>query len=129
MALTRQFNIFLPNKPGQLAGLCRALAGGKVNIVAISVSDTIDHGVVRLVTDKNAKARAIMKKKKIPFSESPVISVKMSNAPGALSQASAKLARARINIEYLYGSTTRAGEIATIIMRVSDAARAAKILR
>ena len=129
MAVTRQFNVFLPNKPGQLAGLCRALAGGKINIVAISVSDTIDHGVVRIVTDKNAKARAIMKKKKIPFSESPVISVKMSNAPGALAQASAKLAKAGINIEYLYGSTTKAGAPATIIMRVSDAAKAAKILR
>jgi len=129
MAVTRQFNIFLPNRPGELAKLCTALAKAKINIVAVSVSDTIDHGVVRLVTDKNARARAVLKKRKIPFSENNVLSVKMLNVPGALALAAAKLARARINIEYLYGSTTAAKGPATIVLRLSDEKRAAKILK
>jgi hypothetical protein len=129
MAITRQLNVFLANKPGQLATLCRALAAAKVNIVAISVCDTVDHGVVRLVTDRNNAARAILKKRKIPFTDNQVLSVKMSNKPGALAAASAALAKAKVNIEYLYGSTTAAGEIATIIMRVSDAKKAAKALK
>jgi len=128
MALKKQLNIFLPNKPGQLSTLCRALARAKVNIKAIAVSDTIDHGVVRLVTDKNAKARAVLSKMKISFSESPVLAVKMPNKPGALGAAAAKLARAKINIEYVYGSTAGAKRAATIIMRVSDAKKAQKIM-
>ena len=127
MAITKQLNIFLPNRPGQLSALCRALARGKINIVAISVSDTVDHGVVRLVTDKNARARAILKKRKIPFSESTVMSVKMLNTTGALAKVAAKLAKSKINIDYLYGSTTKAGEEATIIMRISHLKKGLKI--
>ena len=129
MAITKQLNVFLPNKPGQLSMLCGAFSKARININAISVSDTIDHGVVRLVTDKNAMARAILKKKKISFSESPVILVKMPNTIGALAKAAGKLAKATVNIEYLYGSTNKSGDTATIIMRVSDEEKAEAILK
>ena len=129
MAVTKQLNVFLPNKPGKLSMLCGAFSKAKINIKAISVSDTIDHGVVRLVTDKNARARTILKKKRIAFSESPVILVKMPNTIGALAKAAGKLAQKAVNIEYLYGSTNRSGDTATIIMRVSDEKKAEAILK
>ena len=127
MARGTQLSVALENKPGELAKVGAALARAKVNIEAVSVVDSAQVGVVRLVTSSNAKARAALKKAGMTVVQSPVIVAKMPNEPGALAAACRKLANAKVNIEYVYGSAARKGEASTIVLGVSDVARAARV--
>ena len=127
MARGTQLSVMMENKPGQLARLGAVLARAKVNIEAISVLDSSEVGVVRLVTSANAKARAALKKAGMNVVQQPVLIVKLPNEPGALGTAARKLAAAKVNIEFVYGSAARAGEPGTIVIGVSDITRAAKV--
>jgi hypothetical protein len=119
----------MANKPGQLARIAALLARAKVNIEAISVVDSTEAGVVRLVTSSSAKAAAALKRAGMSVIQQPVLVVKLPNEPGALGDAAAKLAGAKINIEFVYGSAAARGAMSTIVMGVSDVALAARVLR
>ncbi len=127
MARATQLSLTLENKPGQLAKAAAALARAKVNIQAISVVDAEELGIIRMVTSSNAKARAALKRAGMAVVQSPVLVAKLPNEPGALASAARKLAAAKVNIEYIYGSAARRGEASTIVLAVSDIARAAKV--
>jgi hypothetical protein len=127
MARGTQLSVALENKPGELARMAAVVARAKANIQAMSVADGTDMGVVRMVTSSNAKARAALKKAGMSVVQSPVIVAKLPNKPGALAAAAKKLAAAKVNIEYVYGSAGRAGEASTIVFGVSDIARAARV--
>jgi len=122
-----QLSVTMANKPGQLAKVGAALARAKVNIEAISVVDSTEVGVVRMLTSSAAKAKAALKKVGLEAVQQPVLVLKLANEPGALSQAARKLAAARINIDYVYGSAAGKGELSTIVLGVSDVAKAAKV--
>jgi hypothetical protein len=127
MARGTQLSVTLENKPGQLAKVASALARAKVNIVAISVVDAEELGIIRMVTSSNAKARAALKKAGMGVVQSPVILAKLPNEPGALAAAARKMAAAKVNIEYIYGSATGAGRPSTLVMAVSNITKAAKV--
>ena len=127
MARGTQLSVMLENKPGQLAKVASAVARAKVNIQAISVVDSTEVGVVRLVTSSNAKARTALKKAGMDVVQSPVGIAKLPNEPGALAAAAKKLAAAKVNIEYAYGSAARTGQPSTIVFGVSNIARAARV--
>jgi hypothetical protein len=122
-----QLSVTMANKPGQLAKVGAALARAKVNIEAISVVDSTEVGVVRMLTSSAAKAKAALKKVGLEAVQQPVLVLKLANEPGALSQAARKLAAAKINIDYVYGSAAGKGELSTIVLGVSDVAKAAKV--
>jgi hypothetical protein len=122
-----QLSVTMENKPRQLAKLGATLARAKVNIEAISVLDSAEVGVIRLVTSSNAKARAALKKAGMTVAQHPVLILKLSNEPGALGAIASKLAAAKVNIEFVYGSAAGAGEMSTVVIGVSDIARAAKV--
>jgi hypothetical protein len=127
MARGTQLSVAVENRPGQLAKIGAALARAKVNIEAICVIDSADVGVVRVVTSSNAKARAALKRAGLQAVQQPVLIVKLPNKPGALGAAARKLAAAGINIEYVYGSAAAKGAPSTLVMGVSDIAKAAKV--
>ena len=127
MARGTQLSLALENKPGQVAKVAATLARAKVNIEAISVVDSAEVGVVRLITSSNAKARAALKKAGLNVVQTPVIITKLPNEPGALAAAARKLAAAKVNVEYIYGSAARKGQPSTIVIGVSDIERAAKV--
>ena len=127
MARGTQLSIALENKPGQLAKVASALARAKVNIRAITVVDSAEVGVIRLVTSSNARARAALKRAGMNVVQSQVIIASLPNEPGALAGAARKLAAAKINVEYIYGSAARRGELSTIVIGVSNVARAARV--
>ena len=127
MARGTQLSLALENKPGQVAKVAATLARAKVNIEAISVVDSAEVGVVRLITSSNAKARAALKKAGLNAVQTPVIITKLPNEPGALAKAARKLAAAKVNVEYIYGSAARKGQPSTIVIGVSDIERAAKV--
>jgi hypothetical protein len=128
MQITKQLAIFLENKPGTLARVCDALAAASINIYAISVSDTIDHSVIRLVVSDPRRALLLFEEHGTLVVEDDVLMVDGDNRPGSLARICHKLATARINIEYCYCATSPEAKKGLMILRASDAKKALKVL-
>jgi hypothetical protein len=128
MQITKQLAIFLDNRPGTLARLADALAEAKINIYAISTSDTVDHSVIRLVVSDYRKALHVFEEHGTLVVEDDVLMVQGSNKPGELAGLAHKLADAKINIEYCYSATPAAAKSGLMIVRVSNPIKALKVL-
>ena len=129
MEITKQLSVFLANKPGTLADVCNELAKADINIFALTISDTADHSVVRLVVSDPNKAVAIFEERGVLVVGSKVLAIENSNKPGSLAKIAAKLAKAKINIEYAYLATRPGTKNGLLILRVDDTKRAMKILK
>ncbi len=131
MPVATQLNLPLDNEIGTLAALCRALANGGVNLLAIAAPETGREGVgIRLlVMNRDLAVRALSKAGYL-FSEEQVLFVEVTNRPGALAKAVEKLARARVNIRYAYATASlRAKKTAAVIaVAEEDLARAVKLI-
>ncbi|MBM3499024.1 MAG: ACT domain-containing protein [Armatimonadetes bacterium] len=122
-----QLTVVLENKPGQLAKLAAALKKAQVNILAISVVDSVDTGVIRMVVDSPAKAKQALTRAKITVTQQLVLIANLPNEPGALQGFAARLSAAGVNINYVYGSVTRAGAEGLIVLGVDKLGQALKI--
>lgn len=127
MAIT-QLSVFLENKPGQLAAAVKLISEGGVNIRALSLADTRDFGILRLIVSDNKKAKELLAEKSI-VTETPVIAAKMEDEAGALNRILQSLQEERINVEYLYAFTGAAAYSAYTVLRVDDAAHAELVLK
>lgn len=114
----KQLCIFLENRPGVLSRLCTALARAGINLKAISVLDSLDHAVVRLVVDKPAAARRLFEDHHLLVIESDLLAVGLADRPGELGRVAARLARAKVNISYVYGSSPDGANRGTIYLGV-----------
>ena len=123
-----QFTLYLENKTGILAKITRLLATAKVNIEGISVAETTDVSLVQVVVDNAAAAKRALKRGNVSFTQQAVAVLPLSNRPGALASVAARLAKAGININYLY-CTTPDGHHAEPVVVVSgeDLARIEKL--
>jgi len=128
METARQLSIFLDNKPGTLAEVCGELANQKINIYAMSVSDTTDHSVVRLVVSDSQKALYLLEERGALVVENNVLLLENANKPGAMATIAHKLAKAKINIEYAYLATSPSSKKGLAVLRVSDTKKALKVL-
>jgi hypothetical protein len=128
MHITTQLALFLDNRPGTLARVCDALAEGKINIYAITTSDTVDHSVVRMVVSNTRKALLLFEERGTLVVETEVLMIEGDNKPGSLAKISQKLADANINIEYCYCATPPDARKGLLILRVNNAKRALKVL-
>lgn len=126
--LTKQLALFLENRPGTLARLADALGKAKINIYAISTSDTVDHSVVRMVVGDYRRALHLFEEHNVLVVEDDVLMLEGFNKPGSLSKIAHKLADAGINIEYCYCATPPDAKRGLMIMRLSDPKKALKIL-
>ncbi len=124
MQLATQLALFLDNKPGTLARVCDALSAAKINIYAITTSDTVDHNVVRMVVSDPCKALLLFEDHGALAVESEVLLISGDNKPGSLARICRKLADARINIEYAYCATPPDARKGLLILRVSNAKKA-----
>lgn len=129
MQIRKQLSVFLKNEPGVLAKLSSDLADHQIDILGLTVSDTVDHAVVRLVVSDPEKAIDILESAGMLVVESEVLVVDLTNRRGALEQLSEKLAKARVNIEYAYGTVGSREKKGVLIVRVSDTKKALKVLR
>ncbi len=129
MKVAKQLSVMMPNKPGQLAALCKMLAANKVNIRAISVVDTAEQGIARMVVDKSAVAKKVVKAAGFGLVVTDVILAEMPNRLGVLAKASAKLAKAKVNIQYVYGSAGPGAQRVICVFGVSDMAKAKKLIK
>ena len=128
MHVETQFSIFLINKPGILAQVLTALAGEKVNIIAMTMMDSVEHGVLRLVSARPIHTREILKHLNLQVNEAEVLCVNMPNKPGSLAAVATKLSEAHININYCYVTAGARGGRTTGVLKVADLKKAIKIL-
>ena len=123
----QQLSVFVENQKGKLLGTVKTLAEAGINIRAMSIADTKDFGILRLITSDNAKAMEVLADESI-VNTTKVIAAKMEDKAGALYQVLQILSDAQINIEYLDAFTASEDFGAYVVFRVSDAAAAQEIL-
>ena len=128
MEITKQLAVFLDNRPGTLARVCEALAESKVNILALTTSDTVDHSVVRMVVDDPQTAVWLLEEHGALVVEDDVVLVEGDNKSGSLADIARTLRDAKVNIEYLYCATPPASRKGLLVLRVDDPAKALKAL-
>lgn len=128
MEITKQLAIFLDNRPGTLARVCEALSKAKINIFAITTSDTIDHSVIRMVVSDANKAITMFEEHGTLVVEDDVIMLEGDNKSGSLAKIANKLADAGVNIEYCYSATSPNAKKGLMILRTSNAHKALKAL-
>jgi hypothetical protein len=128
MQITTQLALFLDNRPGTLARVCDALSAAKINIYAISTSDTVDHSVVRIVVSDWRKALLLFEEHGTLVVETEVLMIEGTNKPGSLASLAHKLSAGKVNIEYAYCATPPDAKKGLMILRVSDARKALKVL-
>jgi len=129
MKVRKELTVALENKPGVLGHLCCCLARKKINILAVSVHESAEVGIVRMVVDKpDAAAKMIKECCPMTMNVTEVLELAAPNKPGVLAAIAGKLGKKKINIEYVYGSATGGGR-AAIILKASNLKKAAKALR
>jgi hypothetical protein len=116
----QQLSVFVENKPGHLIVPCRLLADAGVNIVTLSLADTQQFGVLRLIVRQWQKAREVLEAAGLVVAVTEVLAVEVPDQPGGLAGLLEVFERAGINVEYMYAFTARMGNCAVMIFRFSD---------
>jgi hypothetical protein len=128
METAKQISIFLENKPGRLANVLSALAKEKVNVTALTVMDSHEHSVLRVVTDDTPRTLKVLRGLGISGSEIEVLLVELRNQPGALAHICEVLAADHISIDYCYASSGGRNGRVFGIFKVSNTERAKSLL-
>ena len=128
LTIEPQFSVFLINKPGVLANVATAMAKEHINITALSMMDSVEHGVLRIVCDDPARVRKLLGKTHDHWTESDVLLLEMDNRPGAFAQVARKLAEAHISIAYAYITGGGGDGRSKAVFKVADMKKAIKIL-
>ena len=115
-----QISVFLENRAGQLAEITRVLAENAIDMRAISIAETADYGVLRLIVDKPQKATSILLEHGFILSMTPVTVVTVPDQPGGLAPVLQLVAQGNIDIEYMYSLFTHTDGKAYMVFRVSD---------
>lgn len=130
MRIDTQFSIFLVNKPGVMDAVTRALAKANVNLFALSLSDSGEHGVLRVVCDHPEKAREVLHETHDRWTETEILVAPIGNTPGAFEAVTRKLAEGNININYAYCTAAQdGGGTSTAIFKVTDIEKAKDMLK
>jgi hypothetical protein len=123
-----QISIFIENKSGRLAEVTAVLGEAGVNIRALSLADTSDFGILRLIVNDGETAKKVLKEKGFTVSKTEVVAIEVPDRPGGLSDILHALDSASINVEYMYAFVERCGENAVIIFRFDETEKAIQTL-
>ena len=129
MYITTQFSIFMVNKPGVLARVLGEFARARINITALTVVDSAEHGVLRVVFAAPKKAKEVLSKLNMTYNETEVLCVNLANKAGALATVAERLARNHINISYAYCTAGAKGGRTTGVLKVADVKKAMRLLQ
>lgn len=124
----KQLSIFVENKAGGLEPIINTLGKGGINIRALSIADTTDFGILRIIVDDDKKAREILKENGIISKVTDVIAVYIDDRSGGLAAVLDKVAAAGVNIEYMYAFLGRKEGKAVMVLKADDEAAAEKAL-
>ncbi|MBR1921556.1 MAG: ACT domain-containing protein [Kiritimatiellae bacterium] len=125
----RQISIFLQNEPGQLSRICRDLADAGINIATLSLADTSDFGIVRMIVDDHEKASEVLPAKGHAVKVTQVVAVCVPDRPGGMAEVMSVLDKSGANIEYSYAFAFHKGETAVVVFRFADNAKAEAALK
>ena len=119
--ILEQVSVFVENRVGAVADITQTLADAEIDIKALTLADTGDFGVMRLIVDSPKKALAVLKLSQAVASLTQVVVVNMNNDPGSLSKVVRTLADAGIILEYIYAFVAKEANTAYAVIRVADA--------
>lgn len=123
-----QISVFLENKPGTLQQATRVLKDANINIRTLSVAETADFGILRLIVNDVEKANKVLKENGFQVSKTPVVAVEVPDKPGGLHSVMEAVSKEGINVEYLYAFVEKSGQNAVIIFRFDNPEKAIDIL-
>ncbi len=123
-----QISVFLENRAGRLAEVTKTLAENSINIRALSLADTSDFGILRLIVTDNEKAKEALKAKGFTVGRTNVVAAEVSDQPGGLHAILEMLNAGRVNVEYMYAFVTQSGRNAILIFRFDRTDQAIEVL-
>lgn len=126
--IIKQLSVFLENKPGRLCAATDVLAKNHIDISALSLADTSEFGILRLLVDQPEKAQQVLTESGVIVRITGVIAVAMNDAPGGALEVLHCLSKAAINVEYIYACVGRVSGKALMVIRVDDEEAAENIL-
>jgi hypothetical protein len=126
--MVKQISVFLENKEGRLANVTKTIADSGINIRAMSIADTTDFGILRLIVNDPEKAKTVLENAEFTVSVKEVLAIGITDEPGSLSKAMASLLKDDIIIEYMYAFLGKCDGKALVILKVSDNEKAVKSL-
>jgi len=129
MYVAVQFSVFMVNKPGVLAQVLGEFARAKINVIAITMMDSVEHGVMRVVFASPERAKQVLSKMSMPYDETEVLCVNLANEAGALASVAERLAKNHINISYAYCTAGAKGGRTTGVLKVANVKKAMRILQ
>ncbi|MCX6349260.1 MAG: ACT domain-containing protein [Candidatus Aureabacteria bacterium] len=124
-----QLSIFLENRSGRLAEVTEILGKNGINIRALSLADTSDFGILRVIVNDPEKACAILRRDGFTVSETEVMAIEVEDRPGGLAGVLKILSGENVNVEYMYAFLEKFTENALIIFRIEEIERTAAVLR
>ncbi len=125
----QQLSIFLENRPGHLGAICRTLAKENLNILTLSLADTQQFGILRLIIREWEKARDILEREGFVVTVNEVVAIEVEDRPGGVAGILEVIESGRINIEYMYAFTFRRGDKAVLVFRFDNPDKAAALLQ
>lgn len=128
MAYVRQISVFLDNKPNQLTGVMKLLKNQTINIRALSIADTKDFGILRMIVDDTEKAVDVLREASYAVAETEIVAITIPDTPGQLSRVLDILGEQNVNIEYLYAFLGKSDKSVSFVIRVDDNDNAYKAL-
>ncbi len=123
----RQISLFMENRAGRLAEVARILGQGGINIRALSLADTSDFGILRLIVNDVDRALSLLRSTGHTVSVTEVIAVEVSDKPGGLAEVLGVLEKAELNVEYMYAFVEKATDKAVLVFRFEDTDRALEV--
>lgn len=124
--MVKQLSVFLENREGRLDEVLRTLGEHDVNIVALSLADTSDYGMLRMIVSDPEKGRAVLKEAGITSMLTEVVALRVPHATGSLSKAIHELVQKNVNVEYMYAFAN--GSDASAVLKTDEPAKATEIL-
>lgn len=124
-----QISIFLENKAGRLAEVTRILGEAGINIRALSLADTSDFGILRLIVNEKDKAKDVLKSHGFTVGKTDVVAVEVKDQPGGLHEILGVLHKGSVNVEYMYAFVQQSGSNAVIIFRFDNVDEAVRVLQ
>jgi len=124
----KQISVFLENKIGRLAEITKILGNEGVNIRALSIADTAEFGILRMIVSQPEETRSILEKSGFTVLETGVIVVEVADRPGGLAQILEILAKVNLNVEYLYAFVSPKGKNALVVLKIEKLVEAVELL-
>ena len=120
MANVRQISVFMDNKPGQLSGVMEIIKESGINVRALSLADTKDFGILRIIVHDTEKAVDALKDAGYAVTVNEIVAITIPDSPGQLSRVLEILGKDNVNLEYLYAFTGASDRAVSFVLRVND---------